>query len=307
LHLLSDAGVVCVTSMGLETRKWNPSTGAWAQIAGAPGAGYDYNPRHPEDQDWSSVLLPLIPPYYTSRVLLVGREAARILELGERQGSLRGDWRDASQRRLPEVAGRHPANPLRRNCTAILLPDGNVLVVGGNTNGKDDRSVLAAELYDPFLDQWTTLADATVPRGYHSVALLLPDGQVWTAGSNLDGQRGLENRELRMELFAPPYLFRGPRPIIDEAPDRLLPAVTFVISTPQASLIRSVALLRCGSVTHAFDADQRYVGLSVVGRTPNALTVTSPPDHNVAPPGYYLLFILDGDGVPSLGRFVRVG
>jgi hypothetical protein len=110
-----------------------------------------------------------------------------------------------------------------------------------------------------------------------------------------------------METYSPPYLFRGDRPIIEAAPNCLHPAADFEIRTPHAPTIRTASLIRCGSVTHGFNADQRYVGLTILGRTSTALTVASPPDHNIAPPGYYMLFVVSQDGVPSVGRFIRIG
>jgi hypothetical protein len=109
-----------------------------------------------------------------------------------------------------------------------------------------------------------------------------------------------------MELYSPPYLFQGPRPAIASAPAVVTLPQSFDIDTPDAPSIDRVALVRCGSSTHAFDGDQRWIGLSIASRTPSRLTVNSPPNANVAPPGYYLLFLLDGSRVPSVGRFVRI-
>jgi glycosyltransferase involved in cell wall biosynthesis len=308
MHLLPDGQVVCVTSMEYQTQKWDPATGAWTSVAAAPGAGYDAIPNQPDPAEisWTSVLLPLMPPDYRTRVLLAGKEVARLLDLGERGASTDAAWQNTAPRTLPAVPGRHAANAVRVNINAILLPDGTILFVGGTPDGVDEHGVLAAELYDPAADRWTTLSSMTIPRNYHSVALLLPDGRVWTAGSNFNAGHGLENRELRMEVYSPPYLSSGPRPAIETAPESLRLPTTFAIRTPQAHAIRSAALIRTSSVTHAFNADQRYVGLAIEGRSTGQLTVASPPDTRVAPPGHYLLFIIDQNGVPSVGRFVRV-
>jgi hypothetical protein len=299
--------VLCANPIDQQTQKWDPATGGWTTVAGAPRAGYGEKQAAPEDIFWTSVLLPLRPPGYRARVLLAGKRVARVLDLGERGRGTNAAWIDTAPRALGAAPGRHPASPERENCNAVLLPDGGVLILGGTVqHGEDDHAILAAELYDPCTDRWTTLGSATVPRGYHSVALLLPDGRVWTSGNSRNAEPGSPNRELRIEIFSPPYLFRGPRPVIEAAPEGLDLASTFVIRTPQAAAIQSVALLRCGSVTHSFDADQRCVGLAIQGRTPTQLMVASPPDNRVAPPGYYLLFILDQNGVPSVGQFVRV-
>jgi len=189
-----------------------------------------------------------------------------------------------------------------------------VLVVGGTTDGKDARAILHAEQYDPEADRWSTLAAASVPRVYHSVALLLPDGRVWVAGSNHNGDRNRrgdrgtarDRRELRIEIFSPPYLFAGPRPLLLAAPEETLPGGAFTVATPEPEAIGAVVLHRAGSVTHAFDADQRHVALAFERRAGGQLAVAAPPDNAVAPPGYYLLFLVSRDGVPSVGRFLRV-
>ena len=99
-----------------------------------------------------------------------------------------------------------------------LLPDGTVLVTGGGTalDGYDiSKAVLAAELWSPATETWRTLAAAAVPRLYHSTALLLPDGRVLMAGSGNDGPAV---NQTQAELFSPPYLFKGARPTISNAP-----------------------------------------------------------------------------------------
>ena len=109
-----------------------------------------------------------------------------------------------------------PINHGRTHLNAVLLPDRTVFVSGGGS-GAELQPVLTSEIYDPSSDTWTLGPDARVGRLYHSVALLLPSGEVLTAGSNPD--RG--DDELRMEIYHPPYLFRGPRPVIDRAPSKL--------------------------------------------------------------------------------------
>jgi hypothetical protein len=109
-----------------------------------------------------------------------------------------------------------------------------------------------------------------------------------------------------MELYSPPYLFAGPRPTISSSPPVVTLPETFEIGTPDAAEIRTVALARCGSSTHAFNGDQRWIGLSIASRTGSSVTVVSPPDARVAQPGQYLLFLLNEAGVPSVGKFVRI-
>src|SRR5690606_15863453 len=110
----------------------------------------------------------------------------------------------------------------RLNAVAVLLPDGRVLAVGGNSTSRFDDPVHEIEVFDETTEQWTTLARAAVPRGYHATALLLPDGRVLSAGTTPFG-----HHELRMELYSPGYLFRGEQPCIEQAPERIGYGQTF--------------------------------------------------------------------------------
>ena len=187
-----------------------------------------------------------------------------------------------------------------------LLPDGTVLVTGGGTtlDGHDtSHAVYSAELWNPATDTWRTLASASVPRLYHSTALLLPDGSIFSAGGGNDS--GAVN-ETQGEIFSPPYLFQGPRPNLAQVVDTLQYGAAFSIGTPDAASIASVALMRPGSVTHGFDEDQRYIPLSF-SVLPGTVNAVAPANANLAPPGYYMLFIVNAAGVPSIAKFVRIG
>jgi galactose oxidase len=193
----------------------------------------------------------------------------------------------------------------RRHLNATLLLDGQVLVTGGTRSaGFSDRSgaVHAAELWDPATEQWTQLAENQVSRVYHSTTLLLPDGRVLHAGSG-DGP-GVP-RELTAELFSPPYLFRGVRPVIDDVPETISYGQPFPITTSDAGQVVRVTLLRLSSVTHAFDQSQRFVELAF-RRTAGGLTVTAPAANVVAPPGPYLLAILNSAGIPSVAQILQL-
>jgi hypothetical protein len=193
---------------------------------------------------------------------------------------------------------------------AVLLPDGTVLVMSGSQTGKADQGVepvMPAEIYDPVTDTWHPAAEMRVPRLYHSTALLLPDATVVTAG--LDESFNLppyNYPEYRLEIYRPPYLFRGPRPELNSAPESITWGQQFTVSSDDADSIASAALLRAGSCTHSFNPDQRYVGLSILQRSSGSLTLESPPDGTVAPPGNYLLFILTSAGVPSTAAQVNL-
>ena len=198
-----------------------------------------------------------------------------------------------------------PMNYARRQFNATLLPGGEVLVTGGTRSaGFSDRAgaVHAAELWDPETGKWSVLASNQVTRVYHSTTLLLPDGRILHTGSG-DGP-GLP-RELNAELFSPPYLFRGQRPTISEAPRIIHYGEPFFVATPEAGQVVRATLVRLSSVTHGFDQDQRFVELPI-RRTAGGLSLAPPQEATLAPPGLYMLFVLDGDGIPSRAVMVRL-
>jgi hypothetical protein len=125
---------------------------------------------------------------------------------------------------------------------------------------------------------------------------------VLTAGSN--PKRRVDER--RIETYRPPYLFREPRPTVEVVPDAVGYGETLRVRTPDARTVDEVALVRQSSTTHCLNTDQRLVELRVLDRNEGSLTVAVPENSNVAPPGYYMLFLLRG-GVPSEAPFVRVG
>lgn len=211
--------------------------------------------------------------------------------------------------------------PLRRHGCATLLPTGAVFFSGGiNQAGQpgldDDNAALNGEIYfpgmnpngtaiDSDLEDWITVAPATVPRNYHSVALLLPNGRVLTAGSNHDGANGGDDvKEYYIETYSPIWYWDERRPEITDAPDQITFGEEFTIETSNPNAIIRVALMRCGTVTHAWDGDQRYVGVEFE-TTENGLRLTAPPNGSVAPPGPYMLWIIAEEDLPcKLAPFV---
>jgi plastocyanin len=198
----------------------------------------------------------------------------------------------------------------RTNVNGVLLPDGTIMAVGGQRNGKwsaDPQPVLPGEIYHPATNTWTLTAPMAHPRQYHSIAVLLPDGRVLTAGGidpTLGGAPARDQRQL--EVFTPAYALGGARPTITNAPANVAYASTFHVETPTPGTIESVVLLRPCAMTHHTDAGQRYIKLPISGRTPDGIDVTAPADGDIAPPGYYMLFILDAGGVPSGARFIHL-
>ena len=199
----------------------------------------------------------------------------------------------------------------RRHHNATILPDGQVLVAGGTQGGgfddfSDANAVHAAEVWDPGTGQWTTLASNTVTRVYHSVSVLLPDGRIVHAASGDAEVEGFPAPSQRnSELFSPPYLFKGARPIISSAPSGVAYGERFTVETPNAAQITQVTWVRLGSVTHSFDQNQRFDALAF-GPTSGGLIVTAPTNPNLAPPGHYTLFVLNRNGVPSAGKIIRI-
>lgn len=197
------------------------------------------------------------------------------------------------------------ANERRQN-NATLLPDGTVLVTGGSSGAAFDdytHPVLPAELWNPATGTWSTMASLSTYRGYHSVALLLPDGRVLSAGGQCSLAQGCN--VVTAEIFSPPYLFKGARPTIASAPTSIKGGQTFFVSTPDAANITQVTWIRLGAVTHTFNQEQRISFLSFSPAT-GGLNVTAPPSANLAPPGYYMLFLLNSSGVPSVASMINV-
>lgn len=201
-----------------------------------------------------------------------------------------------------------PMNFARYTHTLTVLPDGKVLAVGGSGNLSESdttQGVYPAEEWDPAANTWTTLASMAIPRMYHSTAVLLPDGRVLVAGSghveNITGPG-----EYNAQYYSPPYLFNGTRPTISSMPSSFNYGDTISIQTPDAASIAKVSLVSLGADTHTLDMNQHFVPLSyTVGS--GALSVASPTSANVAPPGYYMVFLVNGSGVPSVASIVHIG
>jgi hypothetical protein len=329
LHLMPNGKLFCSSAWdsrdGKRTRMVDPYTGTLTTLSHIPeGRHCDHVYK---GANFSSALLPLEPPHYNTRIFICGGKFPRIFDM---QSPGRG-WQLAGG----ETEGRRPYDK-RAYGNAVLLPDGSVLVINGcqsergyplSGGGTDRDAVLFAERYIPDAPYWPpnlrntwerlSASPDAIARVYHSVALLLPDGRVWIAGSNHDSGRnrsgnsvdhpGTDARELRMEYYSPPYMdSQAARPIIASAPAEMGYGQPFRIASPDAARVERVSLLRAGSVTHSFDFDQRYVGLAIEGRSPDALTVKGPPHANIAPDGVYMVFLVDRDNVPSVGRFVTL-
>jgi Domain of unknown function (DUF1929)/Glyoxal oxidase N-terminus/Kelch motif len=274
MHLAPN-GLVFTSGPSQTTRYLNTSgSGSWSVVA---GSSYGY-------RDFGSSVL-----YDDGKVLIAGgsdppTNTAEVIDLNAAVPA----WRTVA-----------PMTNRRRQMNATLLPDGTVLVTGGSSaSGFDNAAgaVLAGELWNPATETWTTVASFTKYRGYHSFTLLLPDGRVLSGGG--DGNQDAE-------VYQPGYLFKGARPTITSAPPSITYGGSFFVETPDAGQIGRVTLVRLSSVTHSFNMDQRINRLAF-SPAAGGLNVTAPTNANLSPPGYYMLFILNGSGVPSVAAIVRV-
>ncbi|TML25961.1 MAG: DUF1929 domain-containing protein [Actinobacteria bacterium] len=191
--------------------------------------------------------------------------------------------------------------------TLTMLADGKVLAVGGSSTtdqGVVTTGVLPAEIWDPATQTWTQVAGMDVSRNYHSTALLMPDGRVLVAGGG--HPFGLNNPgQYSAQYYSPPYLSNGARPTITSAPASATYGSTLSVSTPDAASISGVNLVSLGADTHQLDMNQHFVPLSFTAHS-GGLSITAPSAAELAPPGYYMLFILNDKGVPSTAQIVRL-
>ncbi|MCX4721367.1 discoidin domain-containing protein [Streptomyces virginiae] len=194
---------------------------------------------------------------------------------------------------------------------SVVLPDGKVAVFGGQAYPvpfSDATSVLTPELWDPATGTFTPLATMAVPRNYHSVANLLPDGRIFSGGGGLCGDCATNHAD--GAIFTPPYLLNAdgtpkPRPAITAGvPPRAAPGASLTVSTqgPVASFV----LMRAAAATHSTDNDQRRVPVVSTAAGGGTYHVSVPADTGVVLPGTYMLFALDAQGVPSIGQFVTI-
>lgn len=300
LHLLP-AGTVFYSGAQTKSKLFDPSTETWNTNV----ATTNYSGTRTYG---TSILLPLTPANNFDPIVMImggGSPATNTTELID-MGAATPKW----------TYGLNMSEA-RIEMNAVILPNGKVLALGGSVNDEDTGSLsLNADLYDlstvnlnvvpPILGTVNSAGANATQRLYHSVALLLPDATVWLAGGN--PARGTYNNT--MEIYQPAYLFNSDgtlatRPSITSAPASISYGNTFSVTTPDAANISSAVLVRNGTVTHAFGMDQRMVGMSFTQGS-GALTVTAPANGNIAPPGYYMLFLLNSSGVPSLATFIQM-
>lgn len=294
-HLLPD-GKVFEDGANPDSQMFDPVAHTWTPVTTTIfGKNRDYG---------TSVLLPLTPAnHWKPKVMILGGG-----DLGASPDAT--DTTELIDLSVPNpkwVSGPNMVGA-RAQLNATILPTGQVLVSGGSSKDEDPATgILQAQLYHPEANTFTSASTMSYPRVYHSNTLLLPNGTVLALGGN--PKRG--EFEGHIEIYSPPYLFKSDgspakRPVISKATPAISYGGTFSVASPEAAGIQSVVLIRAGAVTHAFDMEQRLVGLTFK-KVAGGLQVKAPANGNLAPPGYYLLFIVDDAGVPSVAQFIHLG
>jgi hypothetical protein len=316
---------------------WMPS--GHALIAGPRRSdSWLFHPPTPgkDDADWTPLAnLPGIHREWAAGVLLPGTASG-----GSRRAMLFGgadrDDRDtggpgkvypavASTIVYDDESGKWTAGPAMNQARAfansVLLPDGRVAVVGGGTGDDGNKELYRwqytdaqkrIEIFDPSSGRFTFGNAQAEARTYHSSALLLPDARVMSAGDDINGPTGPDSgvKTDTAEIWAPPYLFNAdgspaPRPAITSAPAAAAYGKPFAVGT--AGDVTRAVLVAPGADTHANDMSQRLVELATPQKVDGGVNLIAPGSANLAPPGYYMLFLLNAQGVPSTARFIAIG
>jgi hypothetical protein len=291
MHLLPD-GKVFYSGSTAQSRLFDPVAKTWSGVIATTNYGGTRTYG-------TSVLLPLTPANnYRPVVMIMG---------GGSPSTATTELIDLSAATPKWISGPSMSQP-RIEMNATILPNGKIIALGGSLNDEDTGTAsLNADLYDPAANTFSSAGMNAFARLYHSNSLLLPDGTVWFAGGN--PARG--TYEQHMEIYSPAYLFNpdgtlAMRPAITGVPSSGVGyGSVFQVQTPDAASISSVVLMRPGAPTHAFDMEQRLVAMNFTAGS-GLLNVTAPPNGNIAPLGYYMLFILNSAGVPSVAQFVQL-
>ena len=266
---------------------WNFTTNAWQAVPGLTSVDR-------RDQGMSV----LLPPAQDQKVMILGG-GHQDLPVNAVASTAIVDLNAAN----PTYVAGPPMDASKMYVSAVILPDSTVFETGGasTTIHNGTHPVYSAQIFDPKTSTWKKAASPTVPRVYHSSALLLPDGRVATFGGNPE-----DGFEMRIEIFKPPYLQTNtPRPTITSAATEIALGGTYAVGTTQASPIRSAVLVRPGAVTHSSDSNQRLVDLPFT-TTATGVSVKVTGNQNLAPPGWYMMFVVDTDGVPSVAKWVHL-
>ncbi|MFJ7492214.1 galactose oxidase-like domain-containing protein [Streptomyces sp. NPDC097727] len=281
--------------VGREPGIWDLTTNSFSKIPGLSDA---------DEMETSATVR--LPPAQDEKFIVIGGGGVGESDRSSAKSRL-VDLKDPSPRFRDgaslEEGTRYPS--------ASLLPDDSLLVTGGSDDyrGRGGSNVLQARLYDPRTDTYKRVADPAVGRNYHSGSVLLPDGRVMVFGSDSLYADRANTRpgvfEQRIEIYTPPYMYRGSRPELTAGPKIIRRGGTGRFTTAHGAPITSAKLMRPSAVTHVTDTDQRSVALGLK-RTAGGITVTVPGNRALVPSGWYMLFVTDDRGTPSDGTWVDV-
>lgn len=213
---------------------------------------------------------------------------------------------------IPVVTETGEMNFSRKFANSVVLPDGRVMAIGGNTSGmkfSDDGSVFAAEVWDPQTGEWSVMDSMTIPRNYHSVALLQADGTVFAAGGGLTGGTSADHPDA--QVFRPDYLFNNDGSLADRPEITTVAAASYAdrinVNVTDGQAITRFNLIRMSTVTHSVNTDQRFIPSIFTDEGSGRYVVDLPDSSSIAPPGFYMLYALNADGTPSESAVVQLG
>jgi len=284
-----------LANVGRQPGLWDLQNNSFKLVTGLPEQGVT--------ETSGSVLL---PPAQKQRVMILGGGGVGTSPLVTARTAI------ANLKSPHPVYTRGPnlAQPTRYPLS-VILPDDTVLVTGGAARyrGEHDSDNHIARIYHPETNSFTTAAAPSIGRDYHSEAVLLPDGRVATLGSNpLYADRNdtiTANFEQRIEIYSPPYLFRGARPVVTGGPRQVARGATATFTTSNPADIQKIRLIHPSAATHDTDVAQRSIEISFT-RTADGVHVKIPRQPGLVPLGWYMLFIDNAKGVPSVARWVQV-
>ena len=290
--LFMPTGLVSVAGQSKTTRTWNPQTGKWT-FAGNLSVARSYG---------NMVLLPLngSSSSQTGQILVCGGSnsssdnATTVVQLLTPNPSTNN-----TTFTFQTIAS---CNFGRRHAPNAYLPDGKLIFFGGtNFQNSSSGAYKNAEIFDPVAKSWTVVNGMTVPKIYHSIGILLLDGRVWLAGT----QYSKSNWELRSEYYVPSY-YNATRPTISSSPIVGNYGGTINIPTTNAASIQKVSLIRLSTFTHGFNSELRFIWLQIKIKGSSSVTVSAPVNAKIAPPGYYMIHVLNSTGVPSKAKVIKI-
>jgi hypothetical protein len=288
---------------------YGPSTAAWR----TPGFWNLYNnvftpvPGIKDPQDLETSASVLLPPAQNQKVMVLGGGGVGQSSAATARTALI----DVAAPNPQWVTGPSLAEPTRYPIT-VLLPSDQVLVTGGSRyyrgmHGSDNRDT---RIYNVATNSMSWAANSITGRDYHSGGILLPNGSVLTLGGNplfgnkQDTTPQVFNQEI--DVYFPPYMFQGNRPAIEAAPKIMYPSRSYLVKVSDPASIKYLRLMRPDNPTHVTDVNERSIAVTFTQAGNGYLRVTIPANSNLIPPSYYMLFAVNGNGIPSTGYWVQV-